>query len=307
MIRIGDLFFALRPVLLIPVWGFSLFGYAAATGYGAPYDVSFPDFGIMLLFSLVVASVYVCNQIADRKTDALNDGYALLANSVIGLKTASFLAIISAAIGISGCFLVSVPIGILSLLGLLLGLVYSFKPTYFTGRPVADFLSNSIGWGYIAFGVGYVLADPEFSLTGLLRDGLPYVLMMAAGSISSTIPDIKGDKKTGKITTAVKLGARAAHLLAMVFLFAAVALGFAFDQHFAVLSSIAAIPFYVAYALIVRRGLQEATYKVGGAISMLCAAYVYMPFAVVSLLLFALTWLYFKLRFGVAYPTLVAE
>jgi hypothetical protein len=84
-----DGFFLMRPVVLIPVWGFALFGYCQ--GYhGSIAELPLVWRAIdtasivwIMIFSLSVGCVYVLNQIADIDVDNKNCGLPLLANGIV--------------------------------------------------------------------------------------------------------------------------------------------------------------------------------------------------------------------------------
>jgi len=235
-----DAFFLTRPLLLAPVWGFSVFGLfrGLSAGGRAPMNMLWTvrhngaTFGWMAIFSLSVASVYVLNQIADVNVDKFNKGLPLLAKGKLSLAAAWWTAILCLALSILLPFFSHPSISAFSCGAALLGIAYSFRPLRFSGRPCFDFLTNAAGYGLIAFGVGWHLSGAAFSVAGFAASALPYFLLMCAGSISSTFPDYEGDKKCGKITTAVALGVRRAHAVATVSLCSSLAVSVALgDAH----------------------------------------------------------------------------
>ncbi len=313
VLAVLDGLFVARPMLMTPVWGFCLFGYMRARAYaaeplppggwpGAPLRV----LGEIMLFSCAVGSVYVMNQIADREVDGDNPGFALLAHGRLGRRLAAAAAAVYAVVPIAGGLLLGRwMLALFAAAALGLGVVYSFPPARFSGRPVLDFLSNAIGYGGIAFGMGWYAAGAGVSLCTLC-DAVPYVLLMAAGSVSSTLPDIDGDRRGGKRTTAVAFGPRRAHGLATGLLISSAAAALATGDVPAGVCAGAALPFYIAYAIRPTPILMEATYKVGGAAAMLIAA-LYVPvFAAAGLCTLLATRLYFRMRFGIRYPALAS-
>ncbi|MBD3390478.1 MAG: hypothetical protein GF418_00525 [Chitinivibrionales bacterium] len=306
-----DAVFVARPVLWIPVWGFSALGYwralcADTVRLNAAWGFDRAgEFGWMFVFSLSFGAVCAVNQIADRNVDKINTGFPLLAKGRVGKRAAivSALVLAGASIGIP---LAGHPVvALFSAASLLAGAVYSLPPAYFTGRPFADFLSNAVGYGGIAFGAGWVLAGGSVVDPAFVRASLPYMLLMAGGSICSTLPDYEGDKAGGKRTTVVVLGPSAAYALALALLLAGTAAGAATGDWVAVAAGAGALPVWVLYAMRRTRALMEATYKVTGAFLMLIVAVLYPVIVPFSLCVLAATWLYFRLRHGVVYPSLV--
>ena len=308
--RIADAVFLARPLLWIPVWGYCAFGYfsglSAMHGFHltAAWKTPFAVAAWMLAFSCSVGSVYVINQVADRQVDAMNAGFPLLAKGNIPLwlawATAIILALASLLIPIAKRPVVS----LFSAMSLAVGIIYCIKPFYFSGRFVLDFLANAAGFAGIAFGVGWHLSGAAFGVTFFISSA-PYFLLMCAGSISSTLPDIEGDRKSGKKTTAVTMGLQSAHILASLFIAAGLAVSFILHDWVALTCAGLAVPFYSTYLIRKTAGTMESTYKIGGLIMILAAAAVFPYLIAASLLSLFATIVYFRLRFHVWYPSLV--
>ena len=308
--RVADAVFLARPLLWIPVWGYCAFGYfcglSAVHGFHltAAWKTPFAAAAWMLVFSCSVGAVYVVNQVADRLVDAMNAGFPLLARGNIPLwlawATAIILALASLLIPLAGCPMLS----LFSAMAIAVGIIYCIRPFYFSGRFVLDFLANAAGFACIAFGVGWHLSGAVFGAAFFISSA-PYFLLMCAGSISSTLPDIEGDKKCGKKTTAVTMGLQSAHILASLFIVAGLVVSLILHDWVALTCAGLAVPFYSAYLIGKTVGAMESTYKIGGLIMMLAAAAVFPYLIVVSLLSLFATIVYFRLRFNVWYPSLV--
>jgi 4-hydroxybenzoate polyprenyltransferase len=307
-----DGFFLLRPVVLIPVWGFCLFGYCRARHAGIAglpelWNTADPmSFLWIVVFSLSVGCVYVLNQIADMYVDKINSGLPLLASGIVSCRSAYITAAVAGCMSIAVPFLLGRPaIGFFSVIAIAMGALYSFRPAYLSGRPFSDFLTNALGAGFIAFGAGWHLAGRSLSDPAFLSAGIPYFLLMCAGSISSTIPDIRADREGGKRTTAVTLGAKKAHYCATVFIMAAALNGLAVNDIIAVSCALAPLPLYLLYVIRPREIFAEATYKIGGAFCMVAAAFIMPLFLLCGGAVAIAAWIYFRLRHGVRYPSLV--
>ena len=314
-IKALDCFFSTRPLLLVPVWAYGIFGLFKAIGPNAfrhwPYFSAGKQWSVflwMIVFSCSVSMVYVINQLADIEADKKNGGLPLIAGGIVSIKAATITAVIAGAFSLAAPLIFGkFSIALLSAFSMALGALYSCRPTRLSGRPYLDFLANALGFGIIAFGMGYVCGGKSLLTLRFLADALPYTLLMCAGSISSTLPDIAGDQLDGKVTTAVKLGKKNAHTLAMLFIITAgVSAGLGRDM-VALICSGAALPLYIAYAIKPHRKLEEATYKVGGAIMMFLCAVILPILVPAGLLLFFATSSYFKIRHKVKYPSLVPE
>jgi 4-hydroxybenzoate polyprenyltransferase len=308
-----DGLFLSRPLLWVPVWGFVLFGLLATRGslqrldfWNASVHLTHQQLVGMMLFSCAVGSVYVINQLADMKVDSANSGFSLLGHAHLSVK----LAVLS-AIGLA-LVAVAVPLvygdmilALLSAAALVVGGVYSCAPLRLSGRPILDFVSNAFGYGAIAFGVGWHLGGRALQDADFIVSAAPYLCLMAAGSISSTLPDIEGDRAEGKNTTAVVLGIPAAHAIATLFLVAAALIALHQSDRVAWCCALLSLPVYGAYMVVRTPWLMEATYKVGGALCMVAVAFYVPLFAFLSIVTLAATWLYFRVRFNVQYPALL--
>jgi 4-hydroxybenzoate polyprenyltransferase len=302
-----DLLFITRPVVLVPVWGFVLFGYRISSETRDFFQAPSPQtILLILLFSLSVAAVYVFNQIADKKVDGDNDGFPLLLKSGISDKAAWTWAAILAAMSILiPYFFGYKTISLLSVLSLFIGLIYCFPPFSFSGKPFFDFLSNAFGYGIIAFTVGWILGGEKIN-AALFCVLPPYFLMMAGGSISSTLPDYDGDKANGKITTAVFLGKRRAHILASVLVVLSAISAFFVSDFVALFASSTAMIFYILYAIFPQnQKLSEACYKVGGGVSMLVIGMFFPILISFGIVIVISSLLYFRFFYKVLYPSLL--
>jgi len=307
-----DSFFVLRPVVIIPVWGFALFGYfkgcnGSIAALPTVWHRTGPSLFLwIIVFSVSAGSVYVLNQIDDIDVDKKNGGLPLLASGIVSRFNAWTIAIITAVVStaipmVFGHFVIAW----LSALTIVFGIFYSFRPAFFSGRPFFDFLTNAVGFGIIAFGAGWHLAGRTFFADGsFLWASFPYFLLMCAGSISSTIPDIAGDRDGKKFTTAVVLGEKKSHAFAFVFIMAAAIVSLMTKDAVASICSISSLPFYLLFVFSPKKIFAEATYKVGGALCMVAAGCISPAFFAWAIAVFLATWIYFRVRHGVAYPSL---
>jgi 4-hydroxybenzoate polyprenyltransferase len=302
----------MRPVVLVPVWGFCLFGYYRAfdvhiSGLPDLWRATDPVVLVwFMVFSLSVGCVFVLNQIADVEVDKKNNGLPLLASGVISRRAAYLAAALAGLASIVIPFSLNRPvISLFSIVSIALGSLYSFRPAYLSGRPFSDFLTNAAGAAFIAFGIGWHLAGRPLADPAFLPAALPYFFLMCAGAISSTVPDINGDRSGGKLTTAVVLGTKKANYLATVFIMAAALSALTAHDNLALACAMASLPFYLLYTFKPKEIVAESIYKIGGAFCMVAAAAIMPLFLLCGAAAFMTTWMYFRFRHGVAYPSLV--
>ncbi len=301
-----DLLFLTRPIILVPVWAFTAFGMFNYTGRFL-LNPSPSQFVLMTALSLSFASVYVINQMADYEVDKSNGGFPLLVKGNISMKAAGLCAFLCALVSVAVPLIMgNKSVVLFSALALILGIMYSCKPFSFSGRPFLDFLSNAL-FAFFAFGSGWCITGGNLADSELYKTALPYFLLMCAGSISSTLPDMPGDREHGKITTAVFLGPKTANILALTALVLASITSALSSDQLAFWCAVAATPFYILYLVHPTSATMELTYKAGGGLTVVASMLALPALIPVGILVFFSTWLYFRKRHHVTYPSLVAD
>ena len=215
LLKYLDYFFVNRPILFFPGWATLIAGYLAATNnlnlIHAIFNNSFhPEiwnsmiFWGMFIFSLAMGGSFILNQIQDVSSDNRNKKLFLLGDGHIpkkqGYIESSLLIILS--------LLIAAKMGLLLFLSLLLfifvtGYLYNFPPFNFKDRPVSGLIANMI-MGWLAFTVGWVLIEPMNK--SLVLHSLPYLFFNTSLYLLTTLPDMKGDASSKKITFPVKYG-----------------------------------------------------------------------------------------------------
>jgi len=218
-----DYLFVLRPVLFFPIWTVFLAGYYCAIRFSrSRSDLEGSAIWVLFLYTLLMGSVFIINQIADIKSDKRNGKLFLIANGHISKRAAYLEASLLALISLSISFLFYPRLGFLFLIAFLItGVFYSLRPFCWKDRPYLGLLVNVLG-GYLTFSVGwFTVADLG---VGSSLHSFPYLLAIIAVYYYTTLPDIKGDRDSGKITFGVKYGfkktiyfALAAEILAIIF------------------------------------------------------------------------------------------
>ena len=320
--RFCDLFFVGRPMLLIPVWAYFIFGYirglefAPNNKYSLEFVIPVVQYPFRIIygldlksvlsltaFSVLMMGVHILNQIADIETDKKNAGFPLLARGVIRKRTVMIETAVFFAASIITAAIIGKGFLILFVCAILLGYVYSMPPLRWSGRPILDFLSNAVGYGFITFFLGWMSSGNQ-NLEKMFICSLPYFLLMTAGSIASTIPDMPGDEAEGKKTTSVWLGIRISAALGITELVCAGIIGWFLNDMTAVV--VAAFALTAFLRLFFRPVLQNAypAYQLGGGLLVLVALLIFPPLLGVSLLFFIATKAYFYFVHNVNYPKL---
>ena len=297
-----------RPTLLIPLWTMHILGAVQASGGSLRVWIPPSRFvAISLAHTLLMAAAYIVNQLSDIDTDSSNAKLFLVADGLVSRRMVALelLALTVASVGALGVGrVVSVPVMALFAVSAALGVAYSVPPARLKARPVLDVLANAVGYGCVAFAVGWVSVRP---LTGAaVALSATYALCVAATFMFTTIPDIQGDAAAGARTSGVALGAGAAAWCGVLLLTAALAAAMIQRQWLALPAVALALPLYVRSAARIRRAghdvaLTRVTQLVILALSV--AAAVVWPWYV-ALLAVVIGWArwYYRVSFGVRYP-----
>jgi len=296
-LHLADYFFFLRPMLHPPVWTIVLLGYFSL----APHFTS--RLGWLLIISSAAASwAYILNQIADIESDRINKKLFFLPENIISLNSARLIAVLSFVAAVAGGFALGAQIGILFLLGLSLGQAYSMPPFSFKSRPFMGLFCNAIAHGTMPFMAGFIVAGGEVS-EGFFCS-LPYFSAVGAVFIGTTIPDFEGDRATGKTTPAVFLGPKLASVVMTLCAITALALSLILRDIPMLLAASFSLPFYI-YSIL-KNTIRNASLSVKASILSLslAAAWYFPAYLLLIIVLTALTRIYYRRRFDMAYPSL---
>jgi 4-hydroxybenzoate polyprenyltransferase len=298
-IRIADHFFVLRPMLHLPVWTILLLGYSANL---IPIHYSTTLLLVLVSGTGLFGAVFLINQIYDIESDRINDKIHFLPKGIISIKTAWVMTIALNLVSLAIAFTLSMVTGFVALLIVMLGIAYSVPPIVLKNRSWLAILANALGHGTLVYLLGYVVAGGDLSL-GALRS-LPYFFAVGAVYIGTTLPDIDGDKSTGKITLGVKLGLKKAILLLFALYLAALVVSlFVGDIIFWIAAGIVA-PFY--FWALTNRTTRTSLMAIKASILSLslAAAYLFPLYLIFLILLIIATRYYYKYRFQLDYPSL---
>ena len=311
--RLVDFFFALRPLVLVPAWSFFLLGWEAARADRGG-DLDFPGLRF-LLFTLLMAGVYLANQVADYESDRLNAKGFFLQRGIFTRAQYVWVAAVFVVVSLEFAWIHGESM-LLFGAAAALGLAYSVPPLRLAARPGADLVANALGYGGVALllGAGWPSPGPWDDLR--LQE-LPKVLPLwwpraaaaalavAAVFLHTTILDLDGDRRTGKRTTGVALGMTRSRAAA-----AAAGLGAAIVaarlEIFAPLRIACAALAALGVAALVRpQWVSSRCVCVGATAGFALAAGVQAPAFLAGLLVLAVaTRIYYRKRFALAYPSL---
>ena len=298
----ADMLFLMRPVVLAPVW----IVYAA----GSLAAGSWP--GIDLVFvTLIVAGVYVHNQLTDLESDRLNGKLFILAEGYVSQRTAWILTcgVWIAALTWAGFQETRMWLYIAALV---LGVVYNGLPVRNTAsvrpwkaRPWLGFAANFLAHGPVTYLAGWTAAGG--SLLSGIGTSVSYGCAVGAVYLATTMVDLKGDTAVSKQTWAVVYGLRRTAATIVVLLFAGLISAAAVRDWSmcgaCVFAMLAALPM-----LKTPSSTSADRFAKAGILGLAVVVAAAWPVLVgLTALTYALSRLYYRHRFGFTYPRMTNE
>ena len=307
-LKIFDSFFLLRPTLFYPIWTFFLAGYWGGMKFSrGNSNIAHPGgmFWIIIIsLTLLMGGVFIFNQIQDKQTDKANKKLFLLANDIVPVKKAYIEAFFLTTAGLSLSFWVDIKVGAgFLILFALSGLLYNYPPTVWKNRPIMGLVTNSIG-GFLIYSLGWIAGRGD---GGLLLHGSSYTLAGGAVFLNTTLPDMNGDKKTGKVTFSVQYGVKKTVLWALVLETIALVLAFLCRDWLLFIPGIIVFPFF--FLSTVKHTVAEAVRTTKFSVLALATAIciVFPWYLVPVFFIFFFSKFYYKKRFDFDYPNFKAS
>jgi len=302
-----DYLFVLRPMLFFPGWSTMLAGflisYKSEFFYpsSAVIDINYLEISFLLIsFAMIMGSVFVLNQIADRESDRINQKLFLISNEFISLKRAYTEVWILSIIGLLiGLYIDLLVFNIYVFFLILTGYLYNYRPAELKNKPWGSLYANAL-MGWFAFAIGWV-ANSAFSFD-LIIESLPYLFFNTALYLFTTLPDINGDESSNKNTLAVKYGIRTIILSAFFLFGIGLMIALITDDIQALIFLVLSIPFFGK--TIISFNIKDTTRatKFGILFFALSICLKIPIYFIIMLGGFFATKIYFKYRFGLNYP-----
>lgn len=305
MLQFLDYLAVLRPTLLFPVWTLVLLGYHHGSTMPEAPTPSQPIrlWTTLCLYTLLIGAVYIVNQITDRETDAANNKLYLVAQGYVKLKVLKWQigVLITLSILLSLLVFPSNPAYLILIsLSIILGFAYSVRPFRLKGKPILDLCANALGYGSLAFLVGWVTITPID--TEAIWRSLPYLFCVAAAFVNTTLPDLAGDKQGGDYTTGVWLGTKWACRLSLVLLLVAIGSAIFFKDWIAGTASIVCLPIFIYMNFRPKQNVIIWGTRIGILTLSLCASLLFPLYLLWFVaVLFSVRW-YYRARFNIRYP-----
>ncbi|MDR0307312.1 MAG: UbiA family prenyltransferase [Chitinispirillales bacterium] len=314
--KILDTVFLLRVPLLVPVWTVLILGWITGSPQARVGELAgSKTLWISILgFSLLVASIYVVNQIQDVESDRINGKLFILPQKHVSIPAAWTLAALCTAAGLAIAYTQSIWMFAVFLCGFIVGVLYNLPPAVLKNRAVGGVSANIAGHGIITFLVGWLAAKSGQNMSadlfygGLLSSIAPG-FANGAVFLASTIPDAPGDSQAGKKTFCVTYGARVTAFTATLLCAAALGFSFFMENHFWVMAlpSALSLGIFIKFAVTIKR---EAAFHSFKWPVVLLSTFVTLFVPVYGLLIIFIlvaSRMYYKWRFNITYPTFSAK
>lgn len=320
ILSIFDYVFILKPVNLFPVWAVFLAGhYLEGELHAAPVNpgdvVRQPVDNVLwvgLAVTLLVGALFVLHQVMDRQSRH-RDSLPLIAPGRLTPKAAFIEAAVLLIAGLAVGFAFSLKIGlVLFALVLLAGYFYSFAPFRLKDKPIAALLITGVA-ALAIFCAGWFI-NGHMSREIFIY-AVPYICALMSFHVYASLPegDEKDYEEDEKTTFALRFGLPATVYVGLLFELASMVTAFVMQDELIFYPTFFSLPFYVWAAISVNKAemVRAVKYPILMLALTMCFkwgivhsgnAFVYFIIAV-----YVLSKLYYRLRFGVDYPTLAVD
>jgi len=300
LLRICDFLFVFRPVILIPAWSFYLIGAAESARSTGDSLSALPAPLTMFCLTAILATAYLLNQIFDRESDERNNKCLYLSRGIFQARTLVLMGLASFLAASWAYHRVGTDAKGPLALALALSLAYSLPPARLCARPFFDLIANSVGYGGIAFVLGFGVFDA--SLETASWRSIPWVLLVGATFLHTTILDFSGDRAAGKKSTTVLIGIRASSVAAVVLHACAFLFALAVGHDVAAVVTGVSLP--VTCFPLFKRSIGSSSFVIqtNTLVVTAAAAFAWPAYLAIVVPLIALSRFYHRRRFGFTYP-----
>jgi 4-hydroxybenzoate polyprenyltransferase len=305
LLKLFDFIFLMRPIILIPFWSFLLLGYAHShRTWFCIMDWSENVLPILCITTAIMGIVHILNQIADRNSDKINQKLFFIADRIVSLRQAYWQILLLVIFTIPMILYIQIdgPLSLYIIAILPLGILYSLPPFRLKARPVIDTVMNAIGYGWVAFSVGWLI-DGTFSWSISLQ-AIPYILAVTAMYINTTLVDAEGDRKSGFTTTGIWLGKKKATRISLICIILVAAIAFALQSWVCLITAIVSLPVYYKAFISQHDRWIRLSLHLPGRLFVVLTGVIFPYYLVFLILLYFFTRWYYKKRFNMTYPAI---
>lgn len=283
-------------MLHLPIWTI----YLLTLRLLGRFDFGLPDFLMVAALSLNAAAAYYINQIYDYHSDLINEKLGFLQKGLLDKNQMIAVAVILWSISVIISFWVNWGTGVINIMLIILGLLYSLPPARLKDRPVWGLVANSVGIGVLIPMAAAILTG-KFSAHAVWPC-LYFFLAVAAAHLITIIPDRQGDIQTGKKTLAFYLSDRKIIGWASIFILSAVLPALFMMNFFLIGVCLLTFVLLMTAASLKKSSALLFACKFPIFLLSLLAGYYYPVYLIFLVVLLISTRLYYRRRFGIVYP-----
>lgn len=308
-----DYFFLTRPILFLPGWATLIAGYLSASS-SSNFLNSLINWNIqiefwnrdilagMFIFSLAMGGSFILNQLKDVHSDTRNNKLFLLGDGHVPIKHGYVESLLFIGLSLVFSARISLPLfWVMAIFILLTGYLYNFAPFNFKDKPISGLVANML-MGWLAFAMGWVLSQPMTD--SMILYSMPYLFFNTSLYFLTTLPDMKGDAVSQKITFPVRFGLTTTVWMSFTAFIAAVIFSLILNDQLLLMTLIFVSPLLVR--LIFTQTISAAILVVKTGILFFCLIIsIKIPvFLIILISLLLLTRIYYRKRFQFDYPNL---
>ncbi|MDP8288730.1 MAG: UbiA family prenyltransferase [Candidatus Electryonea clarkiae] len=253
--------------------------------------------------TMLMAAVYLLNQIRDIENDRINNKLFFLSDEIITKKN---VFIYFSVLTVSGvlCLILSSNWSLsLSVAGILIvtGGMYNLGKTALKNRAWGSIIITALGGAGLLV-IGWFLAVRGFPLDWLELGA--YTCAFTATGLMTMIPDRKGDELTGKITFSVKYGKLLTARVGSILCMSAVVIAIIQEIQPLIIAASCSLPFFFWASVVADNRAVNLAVKISiFALSVAIAVLNYPLYLIAMIIYFPVARIYYKKRFKITYPS----
>lgn len=318
-----DYFFILKPIMFFPVWVLFLSGYYVQNKT-EPYLHSEGNisngvaaFGedrliwLGLAVTILMGAIFVLNQVMERKSSEAKSKFTFIAPEMLTPKSAFIESSILIVLTLCFSFFFFWKIGVLAfIILLLLGYLFNFSPFAWKDKLILALLAKLVT-AFLLFGGGWFFNGRLSS--ALVIQASPYLCFFLSLLLFEAVENSPSDDSQGKSAFAEKFGFSTTLFVAVVLTVVSIAIAFILKDELIFYPALFALPFFLWAAISAKNCEVERSLKYAMVFLIIAISFKwgilfknYFFIGTVATIYFSAK-IYYRLRFGVNYPTLAVE
>ena len=311
-----DYFMLFRPTLFFSIWVMVCIGMYISGLVNNNVVINIVEYDVytlMLYFgiTLICGSCFILNQIADIKSDRINNKIFIL-NNIINPKDALNVSKVANIMGFGFVLYIDWIIAFpLVAIYIVWGILYNNEKYNWKSNPWLGLIANILcGYLLILCGIIYNRGE-DLGIFQLIFSSIkyifPFIFSYSSIILLANIPDTQGDESINKKTFTLQYGIKMTILISTLLCFLSFLLGLYLNEPLSSTSSITALPFFF-FALFRGKNkdiLRSIRYPIFLLNFYVLTIYPLLIFPI--MIFYYLSKYYYWHRFNIHYPTLLVE